>query len=151
LIVRGQGRATTTYFLWLLLAAGVSAACCQSVRAETIDVQSVLATDAGKSGSVPPSLKKFTALLAHCSFQKFTDSGTQALDFAAAPKASVTVGAFTLDFTRQGAAKFDVTVKEGPKTVLGPLAYVFAKEKTKQLELPTPKGTFIVFFTLEKE
>ena len=50
----------------------------------------------------------------------------------------------------------DVTVKEMVKkdvfkTVYGPLAYQFAKEKTKQLELPTVKGAQIVFLTLEKE
>ncbi len=138
-------------FLKLLLAAGVCAACCGHVRAETIEVQAVLATEAGKSGPIPTSLANFKALLAHCSFQKFTDAGKQTLSFSAAPKASATVGTFTLDFARQGTAKFDVTVKEGAKTVLSPLAYIFEKEKTKQLELPTAKGTYIVFVTLEKE
>lgn len=139
-------------FMKMLLAASMAWASVTSLRAETVEVQAVLATDAGKSGAVPPALAKFKAALAAVQYMTFADAGTQKLNFTAAvPKAAAQVGAFTLEVTRQGGAKFDVMVKEGAKTVYGPLTYTYTKEKTKQIELPTAKGAYIVFLTLEKE
>ncbi len=129
--------------------------CMSSLRAETIEVHTVLATEPGKPGTVPSELAKFKAALSACPFGKLANGGVQTVTVtAASPKAVVQVGSFSLEVSRQGAAKIDVTVKEAvkkdvTKTVFGPITYQFTKEKTKQLELPTLKGASIVFLTLE--
>ena len=144
-----------TFLTKLLLALCLGAGCISSLRAESLEVHTVLASEPGKPGAIPADLAKFKAALSACPFSKFANGGTQTVTLsAAAPRAVVQVGAFSLELTRQAAAKIDVTVKETVKkdvvkTVFGPITYTFAKEKTKQLELPTAKGSSIVFLTIE--
>ncbi|MEI6232774.1 MAG: hypothetical protein WCT04_06970 [Planctomycetota bacterium] len=142
------------FFLKFMMALVASAMCCAAVKAEAINVQTVVASEPGKPGAIPADLARYKAQLASSAFSKFTNGGAQSVTLSAAtPKASAQVGGFSLELSRQGAAKVDVTVREktktGEKTVFGPITYQFSKEKTKQLELPTTKGAYIVFLTLE--
>ena len=144
-----------TFLTKFLLALCLGTACISTLRAESFEVHTVLASEPGKPGVVPADLTKFKSALSACPFSKFANGGTQTVTLsAAAPRAVVQVGSFSLELTRQSAAKIDVTVKETVKkdvvkTVFGPISYTFSKEKTKQLELPTAKGSSIVFLTIE--
>ena len=146
-----------SFLMKTILAVCVGLAYCTNACAESIEVHTVLATEPGKPGAIPSECTKFKAALGASAFAKFSSVGVQTVNITAAvPKASVPVGGYTLELIRQSGSKVDVTVKEvskkdGVKTVLGPLTYTFAKERTKQLELPMAKGTYIVFLTLEKE
>lgn len=123
------------------------------VRAETIEVQAVSATAPGqKNAQVPESLARYRGDLAMLAFGAFADAGSQTATLSAAsPKASAQAGSFTLEMVRQGPATVGVTVKEGRKVVMTPMVFNFAKERTKQLQLPDGKKTLIVFLTSSKE
>ena len=140
-------------FYAAVLASGLCIALNFSARAETFEVQAVAATNPGqKNAQVPESLARYRGDLAMLAFGTFTDAGSQAVILsAAAPKATVPTGSFSLEMVRQGAASVSVSVKEGRKVVLAPFLYNFGKEKTKQLQLPDGKKTLIVFLTLTKE
>lgn len=132
--------------------AALCLAACHALHAESIELQTVLATVPGKPTTVPESLKKFKAALLMSTYSKFSDSGVQTVTLStAAPKSSATIGKYTLELTQQPDSKIEVVVKEGGKTVLTPLTYTFTKERTKQLELAAPGGMYIVFLTKPKE
>ena len=139
--------------LCALFSAVLSLALGSNARAETIEVQAVSATAPGqKNAQVPESLARYRGDLAMLAFGTFADSGSQTATLSAAsPKASVQAGSFTLEMVRQSAATVNVTVKEGRKVVMTPIVFNFAKERTKQIQLPDGKKTLIVFLTLSKE
>ena len=140
-------------FTTRLLPAVVLCLACLALRAENFELQTVVASVPGKPGGVPESLKKYKVALLTSTYSRFSDGGVQTVAFTAAvPKTSAKVGKYTLEFTQQPDSKMEVLVKEGTKTVLAPLTYSFAKERTKQLELSAPGGgMYILFLTKPKE
>ena len=125
---------------------------CAQARAETFEIQTVVATVPGKPSGVPDSLKKYKVALLSSTYSKFSDGGAQNITLSEKePTASAKVGKYTLDFTRKADSKVEVVVKDDKKVILTPLAYDFEKGRSKQLELSAPGGMYIIFLTKPKE
>ena len=126
---------------------------CPAAHAETIELQTVAATEpGGKNAQVPESLAALRGDLAAMAFGTFADAGKQAIKLShKTPQGSVQVGSFTLEVTRLTADSIAVVVKKDKRPVMTPAKYEFNNQKTKQMQLPDGKKTLIVFFTLSKE
>ena len=124
--------------------------------AENVDVQTVSASNPGKTASIPASLKKYEQELKDEPFSTFTDSGHDSVTAAAGGAAGTcTVAGYAVEVTvmekSDGAkVKVQITIKQGGKAVGQPWKTELKDAHPLRVKVGEPKAPVIFFFTYNK-
>jgi hypothetical protein len=139
----------------LLCACLFALAAGRPVRAESVEVQAVAASDPGKTPVIPASLKKLDAQLKEEPFGTFTDSGRDTATADAGGTGSCNVGGYAVDImivakAANGKVKVQVTCKKGGTAVGQPWKTELTSGHPMRMKVGDQKAPVIMFFTFKE-
>ena len=125
------------------------------VRAESVEVQAVTATDPGKPVVIPASLKRFETQLKEEPFGTFADSGHDTVTANAGGAGAANVGGYAVEVAVQskaenGKLKVQVTIKQGGKALGQPWKTELVAGRPMRMKAGEAKAPVIFFFTFKE-